>query len=247
MLKKRKNISIQEFIKNSRVIGSDETSMRINKKNSYLWTFQNEKASYFRSNKSRGYEVIEEVIGQDFKGVWVSDRYNAQIKQDCAHQFCISHILRDCNYAIETDKTKFPMELKKILKKAIRFKKRYGDEYNPNKRDIFREKERYKKRLADIFKQRPQKESKETLKLWNSLVCRQKELLLFLEDKNIPADNNGSERALRNRVTKRKVSGCFRSSLGAYCNDILSSVIETAKKQKMSIMEALNPAYSFAF
>ena len=155
--------------------------------------------------------------------------------------------MRDCNYAIETDKTKFPTELKKLLKKAIRFKKRYLEDYNPNKVNIFREKERYKKRLADIFKEKPSKEKKETLKLWNSLVCRQKELLLFLEDKNIPSDNNGSERALRNRVTKRKVSGCFRSSLGAYCNDVISSIIETAKKQKISILQALNPAHSFAF
>ena len=56
-----------------------------------------------------------------------------------------------------------------------------------------------------------------------------------------------SERALRNRVIKNKVSGCFRSELGAFCNDILSSVIETAKKQKVNLLDALNPAHSFAF
>ena len=86
----------------------------------------------------------------------------------------------------------------------------------------------------------------ETKKLWNFTVYRQKELL-FLEDKNIYATNNASERALRNRVIKNKVSGCFRSELGAFCNDILSSVIETAKKQKVSLLEALDPSHSFAF
>ena len=116
-----------------------------------------------------------------------------------------------------------------------------------NTEKIFREKEKYKKRLANIFKEKPSEKKKETLKLWNALVCRQKELLLFLEYKDIPATNNASERALRNRVTKRKVSGCFRSSFGAYCNDIISSVIETAKKQKVSIIQALNPIHSFAF
>ena len=73
------------------------------------------------------------------------------------------------------------------------------------------------------------------------------ELLLFLEDKNIPATNNASERALRNRVIKNKVSGCFRSELGAFCNEILSSIIKTAKKQKVSLLDALKHTHSFAF
>ena len=101
--------------------------------------------------------------------------------------------------------------------------------------------------LSNIFKKKPNQTKEETRKLWNSLVYRQKELLLFLEDKNVPATNNASERALRNRVIKNKVSGCFRSELGAFCNDILSSVIETAKKQKVNLLDALNPAHSFAF
>ena len=86
----------------------------------------------------------------------------------------------------------------------------------------------------------------EIRKLWNFPVYRQKELL-FLEDKNIPATNNASEIVLRNRVIKNKVSGCFRSELGAFCNDVLSSVIETAKKQKFNLLDVLNPAHSFAF
>ena len=68
-----------------------------------------------------------------------------------------------------------------------------------------------------------------------------------MEDKEVPATNNASERALRNRVIKNKVSGCFRSELAPFCNDVLSSVIETAKKQRVNLMDALNPAHSFAF
>ena len=244
---KNKYISIQNFIKNSSIIGSDETGMRINKKNCYLWTFQNPQATFFVGSKTRGYKVIQDVIGEDFKGTWISDRYSGQLKMDCSHQLCSSHLIRDCNYAIESDNTLFPKQLKKLLKETIKFKNKYGEEYNPNTKEIFREKEKYKERLSNIFKKKPNQTKEETRKLWNSLVCRQKELLLFLDDKDIPATNNASERALRNRVIKNKVSGCFRSELGAFCNDILSSVIETAKKQKVNLMDALNPAHSFAF
>ena len=244
---KNKYISIQKFIKNSSIIGSDETGMRINNKNCYLWTFQNTDATFFVGSKTRGYDVIEDVIGNDFKGTWVSDRYGGQLKMNCSHQLCSSHLIRDCNYAIESDNTHFPKRLKKLLKETIHFKNKYGEEYKPNTKEIFREKEKYKEQLSDIFKKKPNQTKEETRKLWNSLVYRQKELLLFLEDKDIPATNNASERALRNRVIKNKVSGCFRSELGAFCNDVLSSIIETAKKQKVSLMDALNPAHSFAF
>ena len=244
---KNKYISIQNFIKNSSIIGSDETGMRINKKNCYLWTFQNSQATFFVGSKTRSYEVIQDVIGDDFIGTWISDRYSGQLKIDCSHQLCSSHLIRDCNYAIESDNTLFPKQLKKLLKETIKFKNKYGEEYNPNTKEIFREKEKYKERLSNIFKKKPNQTKEETRKLWNSLVCRQKELLLFLDDKDIPATNNASERALRNRVIKNKVSGCFRSELGAFCNDILSSVIETAKKQNVSLIDALNPEHSFAF
>lgn len=244
---KDKYISINNFIQKSSIIGSDETGMRINKKNCYLWTFQNPQATFFVGSKTRGYEVIQDVIGEDFQGTWISDRYSGQLKMGCSHQLCSSHIIRDCNYAIESDNTHFPKRLKKLLKETIKFKNKYGEEYNPNTKEIFREKEKYKDKLSDIFKKKPNSTKEETRKLWKSLVYRQKELLLFLEDKDIPATNNASERALRNRVIKNKVSGCFRSELGAFCNDILSSVIETAKKQNISLMDALNPAHSFAF
>jgi hypothetical protein len=88
----------------------------------------------------------------------------------------------------------------------------------------------------------PKQEEK---RLYSQLIERQKQLLLFLEKKEIPSTNNGSERALRNRVTKRKVSGCFRSEMGAYCNDVISSIIETAKKQKVYLLDALSPDFSF--
>ena len=86
---------------------------------------------------------------------------------------------------------------------------------------------------------------KDSLKLYKSLLPRVNQLLLFLEYKNVPPTNNASERALRNMVTKRKVSGCHRSEKGAKRLCIISSVIETAKKQSIDIMKALS--YNFAF
>ena len=43
--------------------------------------------------------------------------------------------------------------------------------------------------------------------------------------------NNASERALRNSVIHRKVSGGFRSDAGAEAHAVVSSVVDTARKR----------------
>jgi len=63
---------------------------------------------------------------------------------------------------------------------------------------------------------------------------------MFLTNADVPATNNGSGQALRNRVVHRKVCGCFRSVTGAWSHDVIASIIETAKKQKIDILSALN-------
>ncbi|MDD3436861.1 MAG: transposase [Candidatus Gastranaerophilales bacterium] len=83
------NESILEGLKSSSVIGSDETGMRINKTNSYVWTFQNDKYSYFTSAKNRGFNTVKETIGDEFDGVWISDRFGAQLKIKSQHQLCL--------------------------------------------------------------------------------------------------------------------------------------------------------------
>jgi len=241
---KQKYDEILSQLKTGKIIGSDETGMRINKTNSYLWTFQNQEYSYFSSAKNRGFKTIEDTIGDEFDGVWISDRLGSQLKIKAQHQICLSHLIRDCKYIEEAEKSKWVKDLRLIFEESIKYKNENIEKYNPLEKEYFRDIEGFRKRLKILFKKSPpQKEEK---RLYNQLIGRQKQLLLFLEAKEIPATNNASERALRNRVTKRKVSGCFRSEMGAYCNDVISSIIETAKKQRVNILEALSPDFSFA-
>jgi transposase len=65
------------------------------------------------------------------------------------------------------------------------------------------------------------------------------QLLTFLDHPQAPYDNNGSERAVRNRVIHRKVTGGFRTIEGARQHDIIASVIETAKRQGQNVFDHL--------
>ena len=59
-------------------------------------------------------------------------------------------------------------------------------------------------------------------------------LFNFLLNKDIPPDNNGSERAIRNFKVKQKISGFFKSGEGANIYATIRSVIDTAIKKKQN-------------
>jgi len=61
----------------------------------------------------------------------------------------------------------------------------------------------------------------------------------FLDNPEIPPDNNGSERAIRNFKVKLKNSGFFKSLEGANIYAVLRSIIDTALKNDQNPYLAL--------
>jgi hypothetical protein len=79
--------------------------------------------------------------------------------------------------------------------------------------------------------------SPKTLNIQESLTEYRDYIFPFLYYAEVPPDNNGSERAIRNIKVKQKVSGQFKTGQEAFC--ILRSVIDTCKKNNMDVFEAL--------
>jgi transposase len=71
------------------------------------------------------------------------------------------------------------------------------------------------------------------------LVKHQQSILNFLWYHQLPPDNNGSERAIRNIKVKQKISGQFKSDQGADCFAVLRSVIDTTIKAGQNVLAAL--------
>jgi len=64
-------------------------------------------------------------------------------------------------------------------------------------------------------------------------------ILVFLYHKDVPFDNNASERAIRNVKVKNKISGCFRSFNGAKNFAVLRSVIDTTIKNTKDVWKSI--------
>jgi len=65
----------------------------------------------------------------------------------------------------------------------------------------------------------------------------------FLENPNIPPDNNASERGIRKVKIKMKNSGTFRSDEGADAFLDILSIVETAKKHDMPTFNAIRALF----
>ncbi|MFH2143105.1 MAG: transposase [Bacteroidota bacterium] len=63
-------------------------------------------------------------------------------------------------------------------------------------------------------------------------------LFTFLYNIDVPPDNNGSERGVRNFKVKLKVSGQFKTGQNTFAK--IRSIIDTCKKNKIPVLPALN-------
>jgi transposase len=79
----------------------------------------------------------------------------------------------------------------------------------------------------------------EPLNFWDRLKDYSKETLAFMYDFDVPFDNNVSERDIRMMKLRLKISGTFRSNLGADMFCCIREFIATAKKQGINVLAAV--------
>lgn len=61
-----------------------------------------------------------------------------------------------------------------------------------------------------------------------------------MQGDEVPPDNNGSERAIRNVKVKQKISGFFKTEKGAQTFAINRSIIDTIIKSGNNVLNGLN-------
>jgi hypothetical protein len=217
------------------MVGIDETGAKVNGNRDWYWVFQNDTSTYIVHNESRGTRVIDAEFENGFvNAIVVHDNYSSYSSLIAnGEQLCLAHKLRDLNYAIECDNTKLMKDMKVLLQEAMIDHK---EDLSQIQREIL--KQQYEQTLEYLLT-RPVIPKSETHKQINSFKKARDKIFTFLLYPNVPPDNNGSERAIRNLKVKLKVSQQFKSSQGAKDYGILRSVIDTARKRDMNEFEVI--------
>ena len=230
--------SIHDRITSSTVVGADETGVCVNGKNHWAWTFQTLFLTYIFVNFSRGKKAIDEVFPSGFPNtLLVHDCWKPYFSVESnSHQICTAHLLRELNYLEKLYDDDWSASLRELLLEALRLKRKILDE---DADCIFTEREQTEQKL-DVLLEKPINEKHEKLVTFRARIEKyRKYLFSFLYRLDVPPDNNGSERAVRNFKVKQKVSGLFRSDKAAQNYAILRSVIDTTRKNNQNALDAL--------
>jgi transposase len=226
---------LRERLLQSPVLASDETGLRVAGKNAWLWVIHHADCAVFRAAPSRAKRVLEDFLGAHRPDFWISDRYGGQkgfAKR--GHQFCLAHLIRDAQYAIDAGDTGFAPGLLALLKRACRIGA-IRDRLSDEKLAAYHRK--LVKKLSELLQRPPAHAVGE--KLQAAIAKGRRNLFLFVTNRALEPTNNGSERALRPCATFRKVTGGFRTPAGADVYADLRSVLETARRRGIPPLQAL--------
>ena len=230
---------IRKSILSSRVVGTDETGMKINGKSHWFWTWQNKRATYIAASANRGTStIVKHMSDISENAILVHDCWKAHFQTNVdRHQLCTAHLERETKYLEQRYKTDWPVRFRNMLKQAQELKKQLmpADYYCPNHFRSSLEKE-----LDNLLAEPLLPDQKELVTFQKRIIKYHDYIFTFLYHPDVPPDNNGSERAIRNVKVKQKISGQFKILEAAQNFAILRSIVDTAIKNEQNVLLALN-------
>jgi transposase len=215
-----------------------------------LHSHSTEKFTYYDYHKKRGKEAMQDIgILPDFNGTAVHDHWKSYFTYPCKHGLCNSHHLRELKYVSEQYQQSWTQDMTSLLceiKNKVEIEKAHRDrldekmlhEYEKRYNEILIEGERANPPPAINIEKRKRGKPKqsEPKNLLDRLKDFSRETLAFMYDFNVPFDNNLAERDVRMIKLQQKISGTFRSELGAKYFCRIRSFISTAKKQDLNVL-----------
>lgn len=236
---------IQRQALQAAVLNADETGWRVNGKGHWLWCFTYDRGTYYLIDRRRGRAVLAKFFKTAFAGVLVSDFWGAYNAVVCGkRQVCLAHLLRDLKH-VEQYKHPSPQwpifakKLRRLLRDGLRLKERQT-KFSKKKYKALRD---CLHTRLDALTARDWQD-KQAARLLKRFRRHREHLLTFLDDPNVPADNNRGERAIRPAVIIRKNCYGNRSSRGADAQAVMMSVYRTLKQRGHDPLAAITTALS---
>jgi len=221
-----------QLLRASPFVHADETGMRVDGKNYYLWVFTNGTTTIFTITKTRSKKTITEILGETYPGIIICDGWSAYSNYTNKIQRCWAHILREAKYLAKD----FPLfkifyerlckmfaQIKILLKQPIKKRKPAHD-------SLFEQ----LTKLIDCMESH-----REYKKLATKIRNGGKHWFTCLLHPNIQPTNNLAEQTIREPIIRRKIFGCLRNQKGANTFSILTSLIASWKQQKLDLFQTI--------
>ena len=253
---------IRQTVAESEIGHFDETGTQVDGKRLWVHAASTLRFTHLTISNKRGYDGMEAGgVLPGFRGIAVHDCWAPYWKYLLIiHALCCAHLLRELVAAVErhldqkwaTEFINLLMDMKSAKEKAIEMgENKLSEEkllgFDRQYDEIIRrgyEENPLPPEDETNDRKRGRKKKGKTLSLIERLETHKASVCLFAINFAVPFDNNLSERDIRMVKTKTKVSGCFRSLVGAMNYLKIMSYVGTAKKHGKSAYEAIRQAVS---
>lgn len=228
-----------QTVKTSAMVVADETGWRVHAELQWLWVFTTPDTTVYAILPGRGFDEAATVLGADFAGVLVRDGW-APYRQftEAWHQTCVAHLVRRCReLQLDHPRAILPGQIQDVLQHAlaVRDRARAG---TLSAHGMAVARGHWDTRLSTLL-DRPTT-IPDVRRLVAHLNREWAALFGFLYDPAIDATNWRAEQALRGAIITRKVNGGGnRTSRGAVTQQVLASVLRTARQRHLDGVDEL--------
>jgi transposase len=220
--------ALREQIRGSPVVSPDETSWKVGGRLWWLWVFATARTVVYAIQDGRGFDEAAAVLGAEFDGALIRDGWAPYRQFDqAAHQTCLAHLIRRCREIAEAHpRAPWPRHVQAVLQDALDVRDRVAaGEISAHGAAVARG--HLMTRLLDLVA--APGTVPDCHRLAAHLTTELPAVFGFLFDPTLDATNWRAEQALRPAIVNRKVSGGNRSERGAATQEILSSIVQTAR------------------
>jgi transposase len=221
-------------IRNAEVLYVDETSIRVQGTKYWIWVFTTPTETFVVVRKSRGMNVLMEVLTRRFKGLIVCDGWKPYAKFTNRIQRCWAHLLRESEDLAEKVAEAAPLHraLRSLYRKLTDALE--GDPPPETRRHLW-----YMARATLRRWLRREYASEKVERFIGKIRNGFEYWFTFVRHSEVEPTNNRAERALREHVVQRKIIGTLRNEKGTSIHERIMTVLATWAQQGLNSFQML--------
>jgi transposase len=228
----------------------DETGHKNNGEPMWTWCFRASLFTLFKIDKSRGSDVLIQMLGTEFNGILGCDYFSAYRKYmkdlGVLVQFCLAHFLRDVKFLVEHPNTRNQAYGQRVLERLRNLFGTIHRRAESNKAAFQVELQNAGDELwAEIVYRVPN--TVEAQNLADRFRNHGESYLRFITTPGIEPTNNLAEQAIRFVVIDRKITQGTRGEKGQRWLERIWTVMATCAQKGLSVFTFLHESISNCF
>jgi transposase len=235
---------VRQYVRRQSVVHVDETGWKEANKRAWLWVAASVLATVYFIRPSRGSQVAKEMLGLDFTGIAVSDRWSAyNWLLNCLRQLCWAHLQRDFQAFIDRGGPSAELGQALLSQAELMFQWWHAVRDGSMSRATFQLNMIWVQQIVgELLRLGLTCNHPKTAGSCRDILKREAALWTFVWVPEVEPTNNLGERQVRPGVLWRNTSFGTQSKKGSRFVERIMTVVATLKQQNRNALEYLTAA-----